>query len=148
MFTEQVETYIHAARASVWTMFTDVHKWHQWHPKIEEGTIADDMAWAEGTTIMVRSTVLGFIPVSLLGRIQMTVPQMSAVIEWHGIGIEFIDAFQFTDDLGGCRVRLRRTVHGPIAFLLRPLPSVLQGHLRQWTQSLREAVEKPRGSGR
>lgn len=133
--TLSAELHIHAARLTVWEKFTRLREWPQWQPEVTSATWQVADRWQEGAQFSLQQ-----------GRQQrhylIRMVAVGAVTVWEAATGAAVYSLQLSDQLGGCKVVLRCTVHGfgsVGAFLERGRQSAA---LRQTLAQLKHIVER------
>lgn len=115
--TVESDIYIHAARGAVWEKFTDLDTWPRWNPSVLVAQWRSGNRWQEGATFSIQQQSR-WGERTRLAVIRMVVPDDTTVWESGGGGQQTVHSAHLTDDLGGCKIRLRETYHGPWVFAL------------------------------
>lgn len=133
--TLSAEMHIHAARLTVWEKFTRLCEWPRWRSDLENATWQAAERWEEGARFTLHQGL----------RQQHYVIRMVAtgnVTVWEASDGAVVYTLQLSDQLGGCKVVLRSTVHGfglVGAFLQRGRQTAA---LRQTLAQLKQVVER------
>ena len=115
--TVESDIYIHAARGAVWEKFADLDTWPRWNPSVLTAQWRSGNRWQEGATFSIQQQSR-WGERTRLAVIRMVVPDDTTVWESGGGGQQTVHSAHLTDDLGGCKIRLRETYHGPWVFAL------------------------------
>ncbi len=109
----EAEVYLHAARAAVWEKFIGIGEWPRWQLNLLAARWVKDASWQEGAHFALERQ-------GWWGRhseqavIRMAVAGDTTVWESSGVGLHTVHSAHLSDDLGGCKLRWRQTIHGPL----------------------------------
>lgn len=139
--TVESDIYIHAARGAAWEKFTDLTLWPHWDPSVLAAQWQRGNRWQEGATFAVQQQ-RGWGTRNLQAVIRMVVPDDTTVWESGGSGQQVVHSAHLTDDLGGCKIRLRETYHGPWVFALYLMRGQQRARLETTLREFKAYVER------
>jgi len=143
-FSIAAEVYMRVARGTVWQKFCQRQGWPRWDTQVVVVRGLDNQtptAWQEGDRFQMQlQNPLGLRLETAIVR--MVVPDDTLVWESAAPGVNVVYSAHFTDELGGCKLRVRHTYHGPAVFLLWLTRGRQQTQLNETLHTFREYVER------
>jgi hypothetical protein len=146
MSSIQADIYIHAAPAAVYRRFTNITEWPSWYPGVLDARWRSGHAWDEGAEIALRvRNVLG-MATDGAAIVRMSVPDSRLVWETMLASSSIVATARFEEEVGGCKLTIRKNYHGPLTMLLPLLRGRQEGQLRRGLAELKRKIEgQPRG---
>ena len=124
---------IPAARADVWSIHAEVHRWVDWQADIQSASI--DGALAAGSTITWRTAG---IDAAIASKIYVVEPQRRTLWGAPAMGITGIHEWRFADAEGGTLVETEESWSGaPVEADITNMEKILDASLQKWLHHLR-----------
>ncbi len=142
--TLEAALYIHAARGAVWEKFCQLTVWPRWHPAVRAAHWLEPPPqgqWQENARFQVeKQGRLG--ATRSVAIVRMVLPNDTLVWESSGPSLHIVHSAHFTDEVGGCKVQLRKTYHGLATLPIFLWRSGQQSQLEQSLRNLKAWVER------
>lgn len=132
--------YIHAAPLAVYRAFADVARWPQWYPGVIQAEWIQGEAWQDGATLRTRVQSI-FGPTTGFATVRMSVPGRTLVYENAMPGLQIVCTVNFDEDVGGCKLTIRKYYHGLLAFMMTLLQGRQQSMLISGLSNLKRSIE-------
>lgn len=132
---------IAAPREVVWRTFLEVERWPEWSPW------GLDPSHEPGFEVGARFFVTSSAPLlpfaTLRFPCRLTALENAKVICWDGkvLGVSGYHRFTLEDIPEGCHVLSEEEFRGPLALLLRPLRTIIEGRVVDFLSCLKSAAE-------
>lgn len=137
----EAEIYIHAAPSAVYTKFSDITHWASWYPGVVQAQWVEGQPWQDNARFVVRvRNVLGGTS-SGTAVVRMSSPGKLLVYENSMSGLQIVATIGFEEDLGGCKVRIRKRYYGPLAFIMPLLGGRQRRQLNRGLANLKVQIE-------
>ncbi len=142
----QADVYIHAASPAVFRAFSDITRWRDWYPGVLGARWVDGEPWDENARFAIETrNVLG---ATTAGEAIVRMSVLDDLLVWENNvpGLSVVATARFEDEVGGCKLTLRKTYHGPLAVGMTLLGARQRRMLTEGLGRLKQRVEgMPRG---
>jgi hypothetical protein len=142
MIATESDVYIHAAPAAVYRRFTDIDDWANWYPGVLGARWTRGVDWQEDAQMALRVRNLLGATVESVATVRMSVPNSTLVWENAMPGLNVVCTARFAEEVGGCRLTIRKNYHGLLAFLMPLLQSRQRSMLDEGLATLKRTIEK------
>ncbi|MFN8493883.1 MAG: SRPBCC family protein [Caldilineaceae bacterium] len=136
--------YIHAARGAVWEKFCQLTEWPRWNTAVRTARWLESAPqghWQENARFQVEEQ--GRFGTTLnVAVVRMVLPNDTLVWESSAPSLHIVHRAHFTDELGGCKLQLRKTYHGLATLPLFFWRGGQQSQLEQSLRNLKVWVER------
>lgn len=137
----QAEIYIHAAPAAVYAKFANIVNWSTWYPGVVSARWVQGEPWQDNARFVTTvRNVLG-MHAQTEAVVRMSSPGRLLVYENSMIGLQIVASVSFEEEVGGCKLSIRKRYYGPLAFLLTLLGGRQRGLLETGLANLKMQIE-------
>lgn len=131
---------IGAAREAVWRTFVEAERWPEWSPW--RLRFPHEPRFEVGARFFVTIPAPWFPFVTLRFPCRVTALENPRLVCWAGkvLGVSGYHRFTLEDIPEGCRVLSEEEFREPLALLLRPVSSIIEGRVIEFLSRLRGAT--------
>ncbi|NJN82484.1 MAG: hypothetical protein HC802_09560 [Caldilineaceae bacterium] len=137
----QADIYVHASRGAVWRHFGAISLWPEWYPRVLSVRWIEGEPWSEDAVMQVFVKNSLGMTASGLGVVRLCLPEERAVWENAMSGLTTVCIARFEENVGGCKLTLKKSYHGVGAVAIPLLKNGQRRALTQALQNLKKIVE-------
>ncbi|MEZ4712929.1 MAG: SRPBCC family protein [Caldilineaceae bacterium] len=137
----QADIYIHAAPTAVYAKFSNIDNWSAWYPGVVAARWVAGEPWQDNARFVTTvRNVLG-LQSRAEAVVRMSSPGRLLVYENSMSGLQIVASVSFEEDVGGCKLSIRKRFYGPLAFLMTLLGARQQRLLETGLSNLKVQIE-------
>ncbi|MEZ4660382.1 MAG: SRPBCC family protein [Caldilineaceae bacterium] len=114
----QSDIYIHAAPAAVYAKFSNIANWSTWYPGVVAARWVAGEPWQDNARFATTVRNMLGLQSQAEAVVRMASPGQLLVYENSMTGLQIVASVSFEDDVGGCKLSIRKRYYGPLAFLM------------------------------